>query len=100
MLIPPCGYAEQKDEVWFQLRGQGAEVDGRQETPYLYLLRACGFIRQLSNSTSADGCLWCQEKNTGLWGQMQQGLNLDPFSGSATSEAQTLCGPQPPPLEE
>lgn len=28
-LTPPCWCTEQKDEVWFQLRGQGAGVDVR-----------------------------------------------------------------------
>lgn len=36
-LAPPCWCTEQKDEVWFQLRGQRAEVGVRQETSFLYL---------------------------------------------------------------
>lgn len=35
-LAPPCCCTEQKDAVWFQLRGQRAEVGVRQETSFLY----------------------------------------------------------------
>lgn len=52
VLIPPCWHTEQKDGVWFQLKGQGAEGDARPETPFLYLLRVCGVV---------DSCrIWLQ----------------------------------------
>lgn len=93
VLIPPCWYTEQKDAIWFQLRGQGAGVDVRQETPFSYLLRMCSFIRQLSNLASPDGCLWCQGKSTGLWDQMNMILNLDPVPDFATVEKELNLSP-------
>ena len=36
-LAPPRWCTEEKDEVWFQLRGQRAEVGVRQETSFLDL---------------------------------------------------------------
>lgn len=87
MLSPPCWGTEQKDAVWFQLRGQGAGLDGRRETPFLSLLRACGFMWPLSSSLPPMVIYGDSQRTVGLGDPMNLGLNTDdPFPGFATIE--------------